>query len=143
MTSTILPSPSEASVQLGALTTACISHYLRHLDAQPPAHSRHRTRNLSAQEHGRQERLAMRVAQTTEHSDDKEENTLLPTARSAALARDSARFMQTLASLWRQAGITPQDVAAELDGRINLSDKLLARGIRARKGGRYRTTKLP
>ncbi|MDF7674239.1 hypothetical protein PT277_02410 [Acetobacteraceae bacterium ESL0709] len=60
-----------------------------------------------------------------------------------ALVQESLGFLHGMELLWAQHGIAPQQVWEELNERILLSEKLLARGIRARKGGPYRSTKLP
>ncbi|MCX5619551.1 MULTISPECIES: hypothetical protein [Bombella] len=60
-----------------------------------------------------------------------------------ALVSDSAFFLQELQKIWRQHGIDEAAIWQELKERLDLSADLLERGIRARKGGRYRSTKLP
>lgn len=62
---------------------------------------------------------------------------------SASLARDSADFLVQIEYVWAQRGVSSRDVWHELMARMDLSEELLRRGIRARKGGRYRSTKLP
>ncbi|WP_182040145.1 hypothetical protein [Bombella mellum] len=60
-----------------------------------------------------------------------------------ALAEDSAVFLLEIRKIWQQHGVDEGAVWRELSERIDLSADLLKRGIRARKGGRYRSTKLP
>lgn len=55
----------------------------------------------------------------------------------------SHAFLRNLEALWKQHGIDSQKVWEELSERIALSEDLFKRGIRARKGGPYRSTKLP
>lgn len=59
------------------------------------------------------------------------------------LARNSADFIEAMSCLWVACDLSAQEVWQELEARMALSEKLLKRGIRARKGGRYRSTKLP
>lgn len=59
------------------------------------------------------------------------------------LAHESAEFLTYLEDIWEGQNISWQDVRRELLARIDLSDDLLRRKIRARKGGQYRSTKLP
>ncbi|MXV43885.1 hypothetical protein GS501_02310 [Saccharibacter sp. 17.LH.SD] len=60
-----------------------------------------------------------------------------------ALTRESASFLHFIEELWQRHDIAPHEVWQELEARIDLSEELLRQGIRARKGGRYRSTKLP
>ncbi|MCX5613723.1 hypothetical protein [Bombella saccharophila] len=60
-----------------------------------------------------------------------------------ALVDDSALFLQEIQKIWHQHGISEVAIWQELTERLDLSADLLKRGIRARKGGRYRSTKLP
>ncbi|UMM64450.1 hypothetical protein DM15PD_14640 [Aristophania vespae] len=60
-----------------------------------------------------------------------------------SLVQESAVFLKAIETLWVQHGISEQDVWEEMSQRILLSETLLKRGIRARKGGPYRSTKLP
>ncbi len=60
-----------------------------------------------------------------------------------ALVDDSALFLLEIQKIWRQHGVDEGAIWRELNERIDLSSDLLKRGIRARKGGRYRSTKLP
>lgn len=63
--------------------------------------------------------------------------------RPAELAQESAVFLEYLARFWAQDQISETQVWQELGARLTLSHELLARGIRARKGEGYRSTKLP
>ncbi|MBE1722807.1 hypothetical protein CO583_03960 [Parasaccharibacter sp. TMW2.1882] len=60
-----------------------------------------------------------------------------------ALVEDSAVFLLEIRKIWQQHGVDESAIWQELSERIDLSSDLLKRGIRARKGGRYRSTKLP
>lgn len=60
-----------------------------------------------------------------------------------SLACDSAAFLMQMERLWTHHNVSSRDVWHELMARMDLSEELLRRGIRARKGGRYRSTKLP
>lgn len=60
-----------------------------------------------------------------------------------ALVDDSALFLLEMQKIWRQHDVDEAAIWRELSERIDLSSDLLKRGIRARKGGRYRSTKLP
>ncbi len=60
-----------------------------------------------------------------------------------ALVGDSALFFREIQKIWQQHGIEEAAIWRELAERLDLSADLLRRGIRARKGGRYRSTKLP
>lgn len=60
-----------------------------------------------------------------------------------ALVDDSALFLLEIQKIWRQHDVDETAIWRELNERIDLSSDLLKRGIRARKGGRYRSTKLP
>lgn len=62
---------------------------------------------------------------------------------SSSLVRDSADFLVQIERVWAQYDVSSRDVWHELMARMDLSEELLRRGIRARKGGRYRSTKLP
>lgn len=60
-----------------------------------------------------------------------------------SLVRESAGFLEQLEALWGLHDIAATEIWHELNERIELSSDLLKRGIRARKGGPYRSTKLP
>ena len=45
--------------------------------------------------------------------------------------------------MWKARGVEADQVWAELNERIRLAEELRANGIRPRKGGHYRSTKLP
>lgn len=60
-----------------------------------------------------------------------------------ALIVDSALFLLEIQKIWQQHDVNEDAIWRELNERIDLSSDLLKRGIRARKGGRYRSTKLP
>lgn len=59
------------------------------------------------------------------------------------LIQDSAAFLTFFQEIWDHRNIDPQSVWDELDARLKLSAELRKSGIRPRKNGRYRTTKLP
>lgn len=59
------------------------------------------------------------------------------------LAQASAAFILGLEGLWARHEVESAQVWTELAERLALSDELYARGVRARKGEGYRTTKLP
>ncbi|GAP25128.1 hypothetical protein GLF_2010 [Gluconobacter frateurii NBRC 101659] len=59
------------------------------------------------------------------------------------LVRESGAFLIQLEKLWKARGLDSEQVWAELSERIRLADELRANGIRPRKGGQYRSTKLP
>ena len=61
----------------------------------------------------------------------------------AGLVRESGAFLIQLEKLWKARGLDSEQVWAELSERIRLADELRANGIRPRKGGQYRSTKLP
>ncbi|TPW34311.1 hypothetical protein [Oecophyllibacter saccharovorans] len=59
------------------------------------------------------------------------------------LAHASAVFLEKLGRLWQLEEVESAEVFQELTARVELSHQLFARGIRARKGEGYRSTKLP
>ncbi|WP_246091381.1 hypothetical protein [Swingsia samuiensis] len=59
------------------------------------------------------------------------------------LVRESASFIRSLEKLWKINDLSPDLIWAELDERIRLADELRTRGIRPKKGRKYRSTKLP
>lgn len=59
------------------------------------------------------------------------------------LARESASLLRFLEKIWHQRAVDMRDVWAELEARVELADELRGQGIRPRKNGRYRSTKLP
>ena len=61
----------------------------------------------------------------------------------AGLVRESAAFVGLLEKVWKARGVEGDQVWAELNERISLAEELRANGIRPRKGGHYRSTKLP
>lgn len=60
-----------------------------------------------------------------------------------SLTRNSADFLIQIEKLWEYHHIPSRDIWHELMARMDLSEELLRRGIRAQKGGQYRSTKLP
>nr|WP_294916240.1 hypothetical protein [uncultured Neokomagataea sp.] len=61
----------------------------------------------------------------------------------AGLAREGASLVYLLEKIWQQRGVDMRDVWAELEARLELAEDLREQGIRPRKNGRYRSTKLP
>lgn len=59
------------------------------------------------------------------------------------LRQDSVELLKLLQKLWILTDIPQETISDELSERIKLSDKLLKKGIRARKDDSYRSTKLP
>lgn len=59
------------------------------------------------------------------------------------LKENSILLLQTLKRLSEVSNIDGAEIEHELQERMHLSNKLLKKGIRARKGGSYRSTKLP
>ncbi|MDI6651501.1 hypothetical protein QMA67_00920 [Gluconobacter japonicus] len=57
--------------------------------------------------------------------------------------RESASFLLVLEKIWKARGLNSEQVWAEIGERIRLAEELRAKGIRPRKGGQYRSTKLP
>ncbi|WP_245642293.1 hypothetical protein [Neokomagataea thailandica] len=61
----------------------------------------------------------------------------------SGLAREGALLMGFLEQIWQKRGVDICDVWAELEARLELAQNLREQGIRPRKNGRYRSTKLP